>query len=169
MWLTVGCDKAIAAEVLIAARPFWTEIAPKGPEGLLPGLGGLKVTHRQRLLPLAEALIHPVPHEATLEVGLAVDLLPIKPHIPTAVAHGVGVFAHDEGPGLHLGGVLGEPTGRATSAYDIRVGLAILIVDRTVGIAVLDPFAGGLEVRRPPRCPGAGMTTDGWFLSRSTI
>src|ERR1039458_4608025 len=106
MWLTVGRDQSFGTIILIARRADWTEVAAVGPEGLVAGFHLLKVRQRKLLLPLPQALIHPIPNEAALQVGFAVDLAPIRPEIAGAVAHGVLILAHDVGPRLRLGGVL---------------------------------------------------------------
>ena len=103
MRLAVGGDEPVAAEVAIAGRASRTEVAAVSPEGLLSSLRRDVTRRRQRLLRSAQALIHPVPDRAALQIGSAVNQIPIRPEIAAAVAHRVLVFTHDERFGFRPG------------------------------------------------------------------
>ena len=48
------------------------------------------------LVDLLKTLVHPVPDKAALQAGIAFDRLPVFLQVPHRIAHGMGIFAHDE-------------------------------------------------------------------------
>ena len=124
-------------------------------------------------------MVGPLPNKGAHHLLFLIDQLPVIGKIAAAVAHGVGVFAEDEGAGL-----LGVIQDRRTDALDGGVhhadhvhqrvvvvfwvrALQALVVKRTGGIPLFDVFGTrkeglakhGLVAHRPEDHAGAVLVT----------
>ena len=97
-------------------------------------------------------LVHPVPNETALELGIFPDQVPIDVEVAQSVAHGMGIFAHDEGFLFALVLAIFDATGISGihRAVDIGGGTGVISlfkVDEATGVFLFDPIVTGLEVR----------------------
>ena len=128
-------DQAVDAEVTVVDRV--TEVAAIRP-----------VCH-PIFIHFGKALVDPVPDEATLQAMIALDGLPVFFQVADAVAHGMSVFAHDEGAGIfgvfgvgddigHLGvhraAQIGGEVAASFPDFQITAADGALVVDDAVGV-----------------------------------
>ncbi len=99
----------------------------------------------------AERLVGPVPHKSALEFRILSHQLPIACEFPLRVAHGVGIFTHDERPQLRgVAAVAFAPVeARIHRAVNVRLArfVRLLILHRPARVGQFDPVVGRLEVR----------------------
>ena len=119
--VTVGSNDAVAAEVIVVG------IVAKS--AAIIHVGG-------RLSPFAHALIHPVPDATAYHaLALELDVVPIFLQVSDGVAHGVSIFAKEEGTTLQVS-LLVEPdhVGQVGvhATVHIRYFIHAFIVDETV-------------------------------------
>ncbi|MNC03620.1 hypothetical protein D3C75_510330 [compost metagenome] len=142
-------QQAVAAELAIVGKI--AEVTAIGPE--MAAIVGL----------LVEPLIHPIPHETALQAGMIAKRLPVVGVAPQAVAHGVGIFAEDQRPGLFRQAYpLGQrPLGHRREglilmgagihgADDVGgrgIGPAPFVLDRAARIGPFDPLVHGVVGR----------------------
>ena len=93
MRFAVRPDDAVDAGILVVGLDV--EVAAVAPVFLSIGKG------------LGDAVVQPLPDESPLDARQAVEGGEVVRETPVAVAHGVGIFAHDEGAGVVLD--LGPP------------------------------------------------------------
>ena len=105
----VGEAKAVAAEVAVVG--LVAEVAAVGEP-----LGA-------RLRPHADSVVGPLPDAAAAQPRVLADGLPVLLEVARPLAHGVGVFAHEEGAG-----VVGHPA-LLGEVVDVRVHLALDVVE----------------------------------------
>ena len=94
-----------------------------------------------------QALIHPVPDAAALQLRVLVDGVPVVGEAAAAVAHRVRVLAHNERAGLRLAGVLGQVVRRGVhNGHDVGVAVVegALVLHGTGAVLGLQPVVGGL-------------------------
>jgi len=131
MGCTVGKDQAVDAEILVIDRV--AEITTVGP------------VFNTIFIDLSDTLVDPVPNKAALQTVVAFDGFPILLEIADAVAHGVGIFAHDKGP------VVGFIFGISDDFCDLRVHRAAQVSGDMTTLPIL------------------GTHTDGTFVVNDTI
>ena len=95
----------------------------------------------------ADSRVEPMTSVACLEVGVAVERVPVLLVVARAVAHGVRILALDQGP--RLGRVVNEPSdlgdARVHGAHDVggrRLRPAALVVHRPAGVPRPDVACG---------------------------
>ena len=132
----VGSDDTVTVEVVVRC-----------------GIAAIVATIGEDLLTLlvlvAEALVHEVPDEATLQCRILTDEVPVLLQATDRVTHSVGILALDEGFVGVLAVTLHVVVVGIHGATDIAVaGVAgLLILCGTAVVVSLDPVVGSLEVR----------------------
>ena len=134
----VGVYHAVDAEIAVGGRAVLAIIAAIGPVfTVVVCLGG-------------KALVYPVPDTAALEDRIFLDDVPILLEVAETVAHGMGIFAKNEGTRhLLISGILLQiGRGRVHRAVDVRIPLqqCAFILD---GAAVerLQGVVGNVEIQ----------------------
>ena len=134
----VRADETVVAEILVAGVEA-VEVASIG------------VDHPSVLARPAYGLVHEVPDEASLVFRILADQVPILLEAALGIAHGMGVLALDERPGL--GRILAVAHHVAVFHVHraIDIGLAVLgqgplILDGTRRIQGLDHIIGIVEI-----------------------
>ena len=137
----VGVYHAVDAEIAIGGGTVLAIVAAIGPVfAPVVCLGG-------------KALVYPIPDTATLEDGIFFDDVPILLEVAETVAHGMGIFAKNEGTRhlLVLGILLQIGRGSVHRAVDVRIPFqqCTLILD---GAAVerLQGVVGDVEIQSVP-------------------
>ncbi len=126
-------DEAVEQEVDVARRPRRPVVAAVRPERA--PVGGAR----------REPLVHPVPDEAALQLGMRIDHVPVVLQVADAVAHRVRVFAHDERPVAPRLHVRQQPLDRRVHRRDevrVRPLAGPLVHHRPRGVAPVDPGRG---------------------------
>src|SRR5690606_12511956 len=95
--VALGSDQAVGDEVGIVGNV--AELTAVGVEGPTVALG-------------EDAVVLPLPDEPTLQAVVGLDGGPVVGEAPVAVAHGVGVLTHDQGP-------VGAPAGGRRSCRSV--------------------------------------------------
>ena len=136
----VGQYEAVAAEVPVAGGVFPAEIPSVGPERASLGVV------------LQQALVHPVPEESALQVGIAVDRVPLSDEVSGRVAHRMSVLRRHHGPVAALASDLFQPS-RAGILRNVHVRIPLplrpFVIDRPVhpgAVGGLRPKVGLVEV-----------------------
>ena len=131
----VGSDDTVTVEVVVRC----------GIAAIVATIGEDFLTF---LVLVAEALVHEVPDEATLQGGILADEVPVLLQATDRVTHSVGILALDEGFVGVLAVALHVVVVGIHGATDIAVaGIAsLLILCRTAVVVSLDPVVGSLEV-----------------------
>src|SRR4029453_5716866 len=142
------------------------KVAARGEElGAVPGVG-------------AQAVVDPLPDEAALAAGVALEQVLVLPQAAGAVAHGVGVLAQDQGHGPAGGGQRGgvqrvllaaaDPVdlgvGGVHAAVDVhvRAGPVVLVVQRPRRVAGPGPVGHGGQVAAGGALCAGGAQGQGW-------
>ena len=134
----VGVNQAVHAEVAVVG--ILTVVAAVPVHILTVGS-----------LALIDGVIAPLPDETAGHAVVGLDELPVVLQIAGAVAHGVGVFAHQVGlVGLRIVHILLQGfQGRVHIAVEVDVGEIVLALAAAVLSALVVGQAGGVEVLGP--------------------
>ncbi len=86
MRITGGVEETIGAEAGIAGGAYIAHIAAIGPEAAACGI------------PFFKCLIGEVPDEATLQLPVLIDQVPVSLQVTTAIAHHMRILTEDIRP-----------------------------------------------------------------------
>ena len=131
----VGVHQAVAAEIGVGG-------------GVLPVVSAV----RPATLLVVEALVHPVPDKAALQVLVGIELLPHPVNGAIGIAHGMGVLAEGDGLGRIAFSHPAEPFGSGIhGVQEVRIpfGLRPFVHDGAVlaiGLQGLEDLVGLVEV-----------------------
>ena len=99
------------------------------------------------VLLLQQPLVHPVPDGGAADGRIGIDDVPILLQVAHRIAHGVGIFAHDEGTVVDPSGLRREFFGREVAVVVDRRVLPVGVAEgRGVGIEGEDGFVHRLHV-----------------------
>src|SRR4030043_1869948 len=142
----LGCYRPVGKQDPVAAEALLLAAGVK-----IVGTAVITASSREHFL---HSLVRPIPYRASLELGVALDRVPVILEVAERIPHAVGILAHDERAVRLLLGIGDDffDTGihRAVD-ISVRPELSPLIVDRAGWVAAVEPFARRLEVRAVAR------------------
>ena len=128
MRCAVGAYQSVAQEVTVARRVH-AKVSAIGIEGTAILLVGLQ-----------ESLIHPIPDESTLQVGIFIDGLPLIPEVTRGVTHRMGILRGSDGAVAAFPADLFQPLRTGVLGH-VHIGVPLpqgpLVVDGTVHAVLL--------------------------------